>query len=1247
MNKHELLGEILGTIQDGVWVTDANDKITYVNPAMEHIAGVPESQVIGLDVTKDFAPQTTGSFLPYYDEAKALLHPVEYQVPVVTPAGRRTTQAGWLTPRIKDGQFAGMICTIRDITARIHTEEQLERSETQRHNLYAKTPAMLHSIDAEGRLLSVSDYWLKKMGYSRDEVLGRRSVEFLTPDSRALAETSFLPEFFRTGHVLNVPYELITKGGEIINVLLTASAERDRNGDILRSLAVMTDVTERMKAEEELRWSEHRFRLLLESSPLAMYETDASGDCLYVNPKWCELSGMTSVEAMGQGWTQAIHPEDRDHVSRLWYENAENRESWSHEYRFIHKNGNESWVLGSSFAIRDDQDRVTGYVGANTDITARKHAAHILEKREALLRAIAENYPDSYLSIIERDMTIGFSSGQEFTKQGLDPDQFIGASLEQIFGDQSSLVRRYYERTFAGEEQTFELLFDGRHQRYRSVPLTAEDGSIPRILAVVQNVTDQKRAEEALRRSRAFTESLLNLSPDVIYIYDLVERKNIYSNSSIANLLGYSVDEVRGMGTDLLPALMHPEDYAKYLSEVIPRYVSASDEELIEHEYRMKHTDGTWRWLHSKESIYSRKSDGSPQQVFGVVGDITDRIHAEEALRESEERLRIAGMAAYDLLYEWNVSTDSLEWFGDIDQFLGFEPGEISRNLSAWLALIHHEDRPALERAAELHRTSTQPIAYSYRILTKAGEWKYWNDHALPVLDEKGRPRKWVGVCTDITSRRDAEQALQESQRQLSTLLGNLPGMAYRCSNDRQWTMAYVSEGCLPLTGYAPEQLLGNAEIAYGDMIHVGDRDDVWQQVQHALNAREPFQLSYRLVTANGAEKWVWERGQGIYDEEDVLLVIEGFISDITDRKHADEQMQSIFDSSPVGMALVSEAGEFLVVNPEACRMLGYSRSELLSMSFPDVTHPDDLGEVAAGFEALTRGDTDRYSTEKRYISKSKQEVQGMLTVARMPHLAGRATQYLAHLIDTTDLRAIEGQLRQAQKLESIGTLASGVAHEVNNPLMGMINYAELIKDRVADDERAHEYARSIIAEGNRIATIVRNLLSFARQDEVVSSPASIADVIASALSLLHASLRSHQIQVSLEIADELPLVTCRSQQIQQVIVNLLTNAQAALDERYPRFDPDKTLMIRAVVHREAETWLRVCVEDHGNGIPESLRDRIFDPFFTSKTRDQGTGLGLSVSHGIIKEHGGRLTFETQEGEFTRFYVDLPLARGK
>jgi PAS domain S-box-containing protein len=241
-----------------------------------------------------------------------------------------------------------------------------------------------------------------------------------------------------------------------------------------------------------------------------------------------------------------------------------------------------------------------------------------------------------------------------------------------------------------------------------------------------------------------------------------------------------------------------------------------------------------------------------------------------------------------------------------------------------------------------------------------------------------------------------------------------------------------------------------------------------------------------------------------------------------------------------------------------------------------------------------------------------------------------------------------EDQLRQQQRLESIGTLASGVAHEINNPVQGIMNYAELIAESNAADDLIREFSLEIQHETQRVAAIVRNLLAFSRQELTESGETtSVAEIVEGTVSLIRAVMRRDQIRLDIDIPGDLPKLSCRRQQIQQVIMNLVTNARDALNARWSGYHELKSVHVRAVAfERDGAAWVRVEVRDHGGGVPESVVAHIFDPFFTTKGRDQGTGLGLAVSHGIVNDHGGRLLLDNHPGEGARFLIELPCAPG-
>lgn len=238
----------------------------------------------------------------------------------------------------------------------------------------------------------------------------------------------------------------------------------------------------------------------------------------------------------------------------------------------------------------------------------------------------------------------------------------------------------------------------------------------------------------------------------------------------------------------------------------------------------------------------------------------------------------------------------------------------------------------------------------------------------------------------------------------------------------------------------------------------------------------------------------------------------------------------------------------------------------------------------------------------------------------------------------------LQKQLRNQQKLESIGLLASGVAHEINNPINGILNYSQLIMDSSDINSDNIVYTKEIIFETERISNLVSNLLQFSRQGKESFSHARIEDIIQRSATLVKTILKKDQIDLKLNIPEFLPDLKCRSQEIQQVLMNLIINARDSLNDKFKKYDEDKQIILTAEkVYLGNKNWVRVTVQDYGKGIPLSVQSKIFEQFFTTKAVGKGTGLGLAISYEIVKEHSGKLSFESKEGEYTKFYLDLPL----
>ncbi|WP_165703932.1 AAA family ATPase [Enhygromyxa salina] len=379
--------------------------------------------------------------------------------------------------------------------------------------------------------------------------------------------------------------------------------------------------------------------------------------------------------------------------------------------------------------------------------------------------------------------------------------------------------------------------------------------------------------------------------------------------------------------------------------------------------------------------------------------------------------------------------------------------------------------------------------------------------------------------------------------------------------------------------------------------------------------------------------------------------------------RRSEARWRSLVDGAPDAIALLNERGEVEFVNRGNSAVAGGGAQlfELFSSSAAATQWRDAVTEVLRdGVERELEIEVEHAHARRRwYVARlAPIQVDPQLGIGPSAGLGGelgpRTRRAVAVATDVTERKqaelerhALEAQLRQQQRLESIGTLASGVAHEINNPVQGILNYAELITDNLHNHSLVCEFAGEITNESNRVASIVRNLLQFSRQErEARMEDTDIAKLIEGTLSLVRAVIRKDHIQIKLDIPTDLPLVHCRFQQIQQIIMNLVANARDALNDVYHGFDERKVITLSVRVREpkpgEQQRWVRIIVEDQGTGIPPDVLPRVFDPFFTSKGRDQGTGLGLSVSHGIANEHGGDLTVETKLGEWTRFNLDLP-----
>jgi len=379
--------------------------------------------------------------------------------------------------------------------------------------------------------------------------------------------------------------------------------------------------------------------------------------------------------------------------------------------------------------------------------------------------------------------------------------------------------------------------------------------------------------------------------------------------------------------------------------------------------------------------------------------------------------------------------------------------------------------------------------------------------------------------------------------------------------------------------------------------------------------------------------------------ESKVGLVLFGI--DITQQLQADlalnralSKWENLFASIQDPALIVSSENIILDANPATFAAARKTRAEVIDKKVCDILH----GGRAAG--AVCPLET-QLSTRKSFINEA--ELRGLngnylITLSPLAQTEGHREATLLIARDLTEEELMKAEAMRAAQLASVGELAAGVAHEINNPINGIINYAQIILD-APDDPESRANLHRIIKEGKRVAGIASNLLDFARRHEDSQEPIIVQKVIQSCIDLIHHQLKQDSITLELDVPVTLPQIMCNSQQIQQVLLNIMSNARYALNQRYPEANPAKLIKIDgAQVTLKQKPYIRLTITDQGTGIEHDIMDRLFDPFFSTKPSGEGTGLGLSISHGLVLENNGFLRISSEMGRSTSLIIDLPVA---
>ncbi len=885
----ELLNTIFEHSPNGILIVDNSGIIRFVNKTGIKLLNQPLNKLIGC----------------YF--GVPIINKHTTQIEVINRENKITTlemsiaQTNWQ-------KKPALVIIIRDITQEIERETALQKSEARYRNLYEKTPAMLHRVNANYTIVNVSDQWLETLGYQKEEVIGKKSVDFLTPESYQKAINVILPILFSQGFVNNIEYQFVKKNGEIIDILLSAIVEKDEQGNLEGALGVLIDITEKKRQEKELKIyhnyleelvtektkalqeSEQKYANLAEAVQVGLYINNAEGNCIYINQKCGELLDMTLAECSGTGWISRIHPDDLDRMLKHWQECFETKSPWEDEYRFIHPNGKIVCVYAQAVFQFNENGETTGSIGSLTDITERKKLEEELAKSEGMFRDLAANVPGAIFRYVVHP-----DGSDEIIYMSNTCENIWEFTVEQIRGNVSLLWQAIHPEdqpkmaeSIRRSGQKLEPWFleyriitpSGQEKWLQGAgkPQLEENGDIL-WNSLIMDISQRKKAEEALQESESRYRRLVETLPAIIYSFN-PNSGGIYYSAQVESILGYSISELQEN-----PMLWHNSIHENDINLVDQGIKNCLEGNHFNLEYRLKDKYHKWHWFYDS-SITSRVKNGEII-IDGLAIDITERKEMELALRDSEQKLQIAQETAHLGNWSWNLKTNQGYWSDEVYLIFSKNKDEFEHTLETFLECVHPEDRKLVLNTIKQQLKNKQNTSIYYRHISPNGSIKYLYEHTKVILDEHGESLEIIGTIQDITELKEKEQALIQSEKRFRAVFEqaavgmvtfNISGYILSCN--QKYT---------ELTGYSADQLLGKH---YCEITHPDDVDK-WLPSRLDLIAGKinNYSVEKRYIKPDQTIQWVNATVSLVSNyqgEPDYCVAI---IEDINERKKAEQEL--------------------------------------------------------------------------------------------------------------------------------------------------------------------------------------------------------------------------------------------------------------------------------------------------------------------------------------------------------------------
>jgi len=942
---------------------------------------------------------------------------------------------------------AGVIAVTLDITDRKHTEEALKSSEALLRSIFEASPAGIALMRMDRTILKLNKSLCRITGYSYEELLGKTTRHLYFSDEEYNRIAVIYREMQRDGLGMGDAC-LKRKDGSLINVLVCLSKV---NPDDLNSgvIATILDITALKKTEEALRESEEKYRTLVDNMQDGAYRCDLNGNLVFVSPSSAKILGLLSPELMiGMNLERDLYyyPEERGSLLKALNEHGK---VTHYEVTLKRKdNGNPVVISTNSQYYLDKNGNIIGVEGVFTDISERKQTEEALKNSEALLRSIFEASSAGIALLVDRKFLKVNDSFCRIT--GYSEEELLGQTSQHLYFDEEE-----YER--------LGLLYKDVQQKRLGMAearMRRKDGDVINLIiclspvnpddlkgnyiATILDITALKKTEEALRESEEKYRTLVDNMQDGAYRCDL-NGNLVFVSPSAAKMLGYSSPELM-MGMNI------SEDFY-YYPEEREKLIKVLDEngKVTHYDVTLKRHDNGKPVLISTNSQFYFGKDGNIVGIEGVFSDVTERKHAEEALKKSEALLSrmIEASPAGILVLVARV------------------PRKVNRALCRITGYSQEE----------MISQSTRHLYFSDEEYARVGEaYKEMNSDGLSIIETRLRHKEGfelnvliyishinpdnpqegdVAVILDITDLKRAESALRESEEKYRTIVDNMQDIVYRC--DLNGTITYSSPSAVPLLGCSSaESMIG---MSIKDFFNYPDNDaDYKKQVKYLLENGRMNQYEVTLKRIDNGEPVIVLANSRLYrNKEGNIVGVEGVYTDITRRKMAEEALKNseeflrkIFDVSPIGIILLVER-VFMKVNDYICRISGYTEQELLGQS-ARILYINDKAFNRVGDEIYPQMEKGGIGmTESLIRRKDGTVINVMLCMSRLD-AADKKKEVVVTIQDITERKQAEEALKKNEAMLKslldatpigVSLLINRIHIKVNNSLCRILGYSE------------------------------------------------------------------------------------------------------------------------------------------------------------------------------------------------------------